>query len=461
MPDKLFLEVVHSPGLAHLSYMVGHRGEAAVIDARRDGQIYLDLARRHDCQITHIFETDKNEDYITGSLELQRRTGARILHGEGLDWGFGETVSDGDTFQFGGIRLGILATPGHTDESISITLADTSFSEEPVAVFTGDALFLGDVGRTDFYPDRAEEVAGLLYDSIFKKLLPLGDHVLLYPAHGAGSVCGSGMAAREFSSLGYERRNNPALQVSGRDEFIDNKVSEKHYKPPYFKQMEQYNKAGSAPALQVLPEPKAMDPGTFEQARDDGAIVLDIREPEAFAGAFVPGSLNIPANMIAAYAGWLLPFDQDLLLVVADPSDIPGVVRSLIRLGYDRVAGYLRGGLTAWEVTGRPLDSIGVMPAEELDRRLGSDQPPTVLDVRKDGEYQAGHLRNSEHVFLGELPDQAGQFVSEDRPVVTFCGSGRRASIAASILRRKGVANVANSLGSMAACKAVGCDIQS
>jgi hydroxyacylglutathione hydrolase len=210
----------------------------------------------------HIFETHKNEDYVTGSLELQRRTGAEIHHGKGLDWGFGQFVDDGDEFHLGDMILRILSTPGHTFESISIALHDTAFGDRPVAVFTGDALFIGDVGRTDFYPDQAREVAGLLYDSIFEQILPLGDHVLVYPAHGAGSVCGSGMAAREFSSLGYERQFNPSLQVADREAFIDLKVAENHYQPPYFRQMERYNKEGSAPELPELPNPQPMPPGS-------------------------------------------------------------------------------------------------------------------------------------------------------------------------------------------------------
>lgn len=458
MPEKMFLETVHSPGLSHISYMIGHQGQAAVIDARRDVQPYIDLASKHSCKICYAFETHKNEDYITGSRDLARRTDCRILHGEGLDWGFGETLAGGETFELGDLRLKILRTPGHTDESISIVLADTSFSDEPVAVFTGDALFLGDVGRTDFYPDRAEEVAGLLYDSIFEKLLPLGDHVLLYPAHGAGSVCGSGMASREFSSLGYEKQFNPALQVESRQEFIENKTREHHYKPPYFQQMEEYNKAGNAPQLAELPNPQPLAAPAFESAMQNGAVAVDLREPEAFAGAFVPGSLNIPLNMIPAYAGWLLDYDHDLLLIAEEPDDVAKAVRYLVRLGYDRVSGYLRSGLQGWEVAGLEFDRIGVMTAEQLQQRIENDKELTVLDVRKKGEYQQSHIEGATHIFLGELPERVEE-IPEEANIVTFCGSGRRASIAASILRKHGRRGVSNNLGSMAACQSVGCEV--
>lgn len=458
MPDKMFLETVHSPGLSHLSYMIGHQGQAAVIDARRDVQPYIDLARQHSCQINYAFETHKNEDYITGSRDLARRTGCRILHGEGLDWGFGETLAGGETFELGNIRLTVLRTPGHTDDSISIALADTSFSDEAVAVFTGDALFLGDVGRTDFYPDRAEEVAGLLYDSIFEKILPLGEHVLLYPAHGAGSVCGSGMASREFSTLGYEKQFSPALQVDSREEFIQNKTQEHHYKPPYFQQMEVYNKKGNAPQLAELPNPQPLAGPAFESAMKDGAVVVDIREPEAFAGAFVPGSLNIPLNMIPAYAGWLLDYDHDILLIADDTGDVEKAVRYLVRIGYDRIAGYLRGGLHGWEVAGLEFDRIGVMTAEQLQQRIENEKELKVLDVRKQGEYEQSHIEGAIHIFLGELPDRVEE-IPQDANIATFCGSGRRASIAASILRKHGRRGVSNNLGSMAACQSVGCEV--
>ncbi len=460
MAEKMFLETVHSEGLAHISYVIGHGGQAAVIDPRRDTDAYLDIARRYQCRISHIFETHKNEDYISGAPDLQRRTGAEIFHGEGLDWGFGKTVSDSDEFALGDMLLRVLQTPGHTDDSISIVLIDTAFSDAPVAVFTGDALFLGDVGRTDFYPDRAEEVAGLLYDSIFEKLLPLGDHVLLYPAHGAGSVCGSDMAAREFSSLGYERRFNAALQVADRADFIGRKTSEHHYKPPYFSRMEEYNQHGSAPALTELPNPQPMTPEAFQQAIDNGGVVVDLREPEAFAGAAVPGSLNIPLDMVPVYAGYLLDYDIPILLVVSSTDEVPTAVRHLIRIGYDRIDGYLHDGLHGWATEGRELQTLSVVTARQLKQQLESaDTSRTVLDVRKIDEYSSGHLENAVHVFLGELPRRIDEMKAIDGPIVTFCGSGRRASIASSLLRRHGITSVSTNLGSMAACIAIGCDM--
>jgi hydroxyacylglutathione hydrolase len=208
----MFLEKIKSDGIAHLSYILGDGLEAAVIDPRRDCQIYIDIAARQGTRISRIFETHRNEDYIIGSKDLVQRTGATIHHGKAFNFAFGKAVSEKDSFELGGLRLTILETPGHTFESISIVVTDTNFGDDAVAVFTGDTLMIGDVGRTDFFPDRAKEVAAALYDSIFTKLLPLGDQTIIYPAHGAGSVCGDSMASREFSTIGHERLNNPVLQ---------------------------------------------------------------------------------------------------------------------------------------------------------------------------------------------------------------------------------------------------------
>jgi hydroxyacylglutathione hydrolase len=455
---KMFLDKIHSEGLSHLSYIVGHGGRAAVVDPRRDCDIYIEIASRNGVVISHIFETHRNEDYVIGSTELALKTGADIYHGKAFDFDYGKPVSAGDTFEIGDLTLTVIETPGHTYESISISVADRGFGDSPIAVFSGDALFSGDVGRTDFFPDKAEEVAGLLYDSIFDNLLPLGDHVILLPAHGAGSVCGSGMADREFTTLGYERLNNPILKHTGREKFIERKVGEHHYKPPYFKQMEKLNKEGSAKAPVSVRVPAPCNADQFEKAMRNGMIALDIRSAEAFAGAFIPGSLAIPVDMVPAYAGWFLPYDRPVGIISDHFEDIQKAVRYLIRLGYDNIEGFLENGLTAWEVSGRDYDRIPAIHAAELVRRIQNSQDFTLLDVRKKEEVEAGRLPNSVHIFLGELPHKLDQ-VPRDLPVTTFCGSGQRAIIAASILKQHGFEKVEDSLGSMAACSAIGCPI--
>jgi hydroxyacylglutathione hydrolase len=443
--------------LAHLSYIIGHKGEAAVIDPRTDVDAYLEIARDNACAITHIFETHRNEDYVIGSRPLAQRTGAEIHHGANLDFGYGNGAKEGDAFDIGGMRLKILETPGHTFESISIALYDTASGEEAVGVFTGDALFIGDVGRTDFFPDRAEEVAGLLYESIHDKLLPLGDQCLLWPAHGAGSVCGSAMAPREFSSLGYERKNNPRLQL-GHDEFINFKVNEHHYQPPYFRKMEEYNQSGEGPVLRESARPQPVSAERFENAMSDGLQVLDTRSPEAFAGAFIPGSLSIPMTMIPSFAGWYLDYERPIGLVVEDAEQTEQAVRHLTRLGYHRIPYFLEG-MTSWETTGRDYDRIPAVHADELVERIQGAEPFTLLDVRAKDEFESGRLPNAQHIYVGELSARVDE-VPRDKPVTTFCGSGKRAIIAASILKRNGFEHVEDSLGSMAACKKVGCPIE-
>jgi len=455
---KMFLEKIHSEGLSHLSYIIGHGGRAAVIDPRRDCDIYPEIAARNGAAVTRIFETHRNEDYVIGSTVLAIKTGAEIYHGKAFDFDYGNPVSTGDTFEFGDLTLEVIETPGHTYESISISVADRSFGDSPIAVFSGDALFSGDVGRTDFFPDKAEEVAGLLYDSIFGNLLPLGDHVILLPAHGAGSVCGSGMADREFTTLGYERLNNPILQYTDRENFIERKANEQHYKPPYFKQMEKLNKEGSAKVPAAVRTPVPCDADQFEKAMQNGMIALDIRSAEAFAGAFIPDSLAIPVDMVPAYAGWFLSYDRPVGIISDHFEDVQKAVRYLIRLGYDNIEGFLENGLTAWEVSGRDYGRIPAIHAAELVKRIQNSQDFTLLDVRKKEEVEAGRLPNSVHIFLGELPHRLDQ-IPKDLPVTTFCGSGQRAIIAASILKQHGFNEVEDSLGSMAACSVIGCPI--
>jgi len=452
----MFLRAFESPGLAHFSYMVGDAQSAAVIDPRRDIDGYLSAAGEEGVRITHIFETHRNEDYVIGSTALAEATGAEIYHGhtDVHPICYGNTARDGDSFALGTAVLRTLETPGHTLDSLSLVLSDKYYdADTALAVFTGDALFIGGVGRTDFYPDRAEEVAGLLYDSLFNKLLPLGDQCLVYPAHGAGSVCGAGLADRRFSTIGYEKAHNPALQAKDRDAFVQMKRDEHHYRPPYFTQMEAYNQQG-APVLARLPMPDPVTPVTLEAALDDGAQVLDTRPAEAFAGAHIPRSMAIPTDMVATFGGWFLSYENDVYLVVMDQEEIEEVVRTLHWLGYDRIKGYLKGGMSAWETSGRDFVTVPAVHASDLSER-GKRDDEVLLDVRSEEEYAAERLTNSRHLYVGEIVANADGLPRDVR-ITTFCGSGKRALVAASMLRRSGFENVAVCFGSMRAYKALG-----
>lgn len=457
----MILKKIRSEGLAHLSYLIGSGNEAAVIDPRRDVDEYIDIAHDEGLTITHVFETHRNEDYIIGSRELAARTGAEIYHHEATDWGYGSTVAEGDSFEIGQLRLEILHTPGHTFDSISIAIYDTEFSDDDAAaVCTGDALFIGDVGRTDFFPDQREHVAGLLYDSIFEKLLPLGDQAILLPAHGAGSVCGESMASREFSTLGYERKHNEVLQMTDRDEFVQLKATEFHHMPMYFEHIHSNNQAGPEllrDAVGEVPRPMtALEMNAFCQ---DGGLVIDLRGAEAFGGAHIPGSLNITFPMLSAYIGYEVTQDTPLALVVDNRAMFEEAWTQLQRIDYVNVAGWLEGGMEEWAIHALPFDYIPQIFIEEIKRRYDEGEEFLLLDVRKDGEFEKGSLAGAQHIFVGELQDRLDE-VGDTRPIVTFCGTGYRASNAASILKRNGFEQVENFLGSMKACMETACPMQ-
>ncbi len=445
----MILERVRSEGVAQISYFVGYENEAIVIDPRRDCQVYVDIAQREGMKIRNIFETHRNEDYVIGSLELAHFTGAKIYHGPGLDFRYGETLKDGQEFCFGKVKMTAIHTPGHTDESMSYALTDLDAGNKPIVVFTGDALFVGDVGRIDLYgPKEAPRMAENLYNSIFNKLLPLGDGVILCPAHGAGSVCGGAISQREESTLGLERILNPILEKN-KEEFIKFKVSEYHETPPYFRKMEQYNLNGP-PLLGPLPNPDPLSPKEFQRQMKLGAIVVDTRAPPAFGGAHIGGSYSIRLNRLPLYAGWVLPYNKSIILVLEGSGYLEMAVRFLIRLGYDQIVGYLRDGIDAWYKDALPTEHLGLLTVQELKKRLDRGNDLVVLDVREKGKWDKGHIKGARHIYAGHVERHFGK-ITTDRPIVVVCNTGNHASLVASILRREGFREVYNLLGGMAA----------
>lgn len=451
----MFIEKIKSDGLAHLSYLLGDGGEAAVVDPRRDCETYVEIAAARGCRITHVFETHRNEDLVSGAPILAGLTGAQIHHGPNPAGAvaYAGTVREGDAFRFGSLRLKVLETPGHTDDSLSFTIHDDDFGDDAVGVLTGDALFVGDVGRTDFYPDRAEEVAGLLYDSL-QKICALGDHVLVYPAHGAGSVCGDNMANREFTSVGYERRRNPMLQYERREDFIAAKLAEHHDRPPYFALMERLNLEGCDAAARVI-RPPALDIEAFRESADE-CTVLDVRGIADYLGANLPGSLAIPCDMVPAFAGWLVDPEHKIVLVATDVIQAETAARHLARIGYDRIQGFLTAAMTGWAAQALPFGSVPVVDVREVARRVeAAPNDWTLLDVRKLSEIGDGIVPGAHPVFLGDLPKKCGTLDPEGSYTV-MCASGARATIGASVLRCAGFSDVSVFLGSMGAWKASG-----
>jgi hydroxyacylglutathione hydrolase len=451
----LIFERFKSAGIAHNSYLIGSGSEAAVIDPRRDCQVYVDYAREHGISIKYVFETHRNEDYVIGSVELANITRAGIYHGPGLNWGYGKTVQNGQQFRIGRLRLTAIHTPGHTDESMSYAVADLGTGEATVMVFTGDALFVGDVGRTDLYGSEEESrLASNLYDSIFSKLLPLGDGVIICPAHGAGSICGLQIANRDESTIGTERIQNPVLQMQGKHDFVEYKLSEKQEKPPYFQQMEIYNLEGP-PLLECMPLPSPLTPAEFSRAMNEGAVVVDTSEPAAFGGAHIKGAYSIWLEGLPVFAGWVLTYDRPILLVLEDQSQLARAVRYLVRVGYDRVTGYLRDGIEGWYNAGYPTEGLRLLSVHQLKSMLDRGEELVVLDTRGQNEWDSGHIGGALHIYVGHLKDRLGE-VPKDRPIAVICNVGHRAGLGASILLRDGYPEVYNVLGSVRAWVAAG-----
>jgi len=446
----MILRQITSPGLAHNSYFLGSQGTATVIDPRRDCEVFLDLAREHDMRITHIFETHRNEDYVIGSLELAARCGAEIFHGHETDFAFGNPVRDGDEFTIGSLRCRVMETPGHTMDHIAVAVTDTAVADTPFLVFTGDALFAGDVGRTDFFGrENRARVSGMLYDSIHEKILPLGDGVIVCPAHGAGSVCGAEIADHEFSTVGYEKATNPLLKMD-RQEFVEYKVAEHHYLPPYFRQMEQLNQFGP-PLRGHVPDLAPLEIGQVKNLMANGVQLLDIRSPTSFAAGHVPGSISIWREGLSAYAGYFLDYTVPVVLVDDFNLDLGDIAEFLFRMGYDNLEGYMAGGFPAWFKAGERTDKFEAWTVQELSAVLGEKKELFLLDVRDiDNRNEVGYIPGSSHIYVGELPDRTCE-VPKDRLVVVYCDSGYKGSLGASILRRLGYPSVVNLLGGMGA----------
>lgn len=443
----MFIDKVRTEGLAHFSYVVGDATSAAVIDPRRDCDIYIDTARQRGARITHILETHANEDFVSGALNLAEATGAKIYHGPAAADAvrYAETTREGDTFVLGKLTITVLQTPGHTDDSLSFVIHDRGFGKEAIGVFTGDALFIGDVGRTDFYPERAAQVAGTLYDSL-SKLIALGDQTIIFPAHGAGSVCGDKMANRDFSTIGYERSNNPMLKMESREQFIKHKTEEHHYQPPYFRLMERINKTGMEELPELNPPPISIQ--ELIKQREDATLV-DVRNTSAFLGAHIPDSLSIPADMIPAFAGWLLEPEQSIILIADDARQASLTAQHMARIGYDNVVAYLGTSISAWAAAGQAFQSIPTLNVDQVENHW-EHKERTLLDVRGRDEIDEGMIPGAKHIYVGELPQQLNSLDRQDKYTL-LCASGTRSTIAAAVMLKAGFQDVAVFLGSMGA----------
>jgi hydroxyacylglutathione hydrolase len=441
--------------LAHASYMIGANGEAAVVDPRRDVDSYIDEAREQGLAIRHVIETHLHADFVSGHHELARRTGAKIYFGAKAGAKFDHVkVREGDEIRMGDVVLRFLETPGHTPESVSILVVDRSVSDVPKAVLTGDTLFIGDVGRPDLLGSKMspQELAGMLYDSLHDKLLALPDSVEVYPAHGAGSLCGRNISSETSSTIGQQRQFNYALKPMPKEEFVRMMTTDLPEAPAYFSRDVAINRDG-APELAELPDPAALGPAEVDLLRRKGAVVLDTRPSAQYGTGHVPGSLHIGlSGQFASWAGALVPPSVPVVLVAEEEEEVREARTRLARVGVENVAGYLAGGILEWDRAGLPLATMEQVGVEELEDRMSQARVSHVLDVRRPGEWKGGHIAGAVHMPLDALAARAGE-LPKGEPVAVVCAGGFRSSIASSILEQQGFTRITNVVGGMAAWK--------
>lgn len=446
--------------LAHASYLVGSDGKAAVVDPRRDVDEYLSEAESQGLRIEYVIETHLHADFVSGHRELAARTGARIVFGRKAEALIPHLpVKDGDEIRIGKVVLRFLETPGHTPESVTVLVVDTQVSPEPRMALTGDTLFIGDVGRPDLVGSKdatPEIMAGLLYDSLHQKLLRLPDAVEVYPAHGAGSLCGRNMSSQTRSTIGEQRRTNYALGEMSRSAFVKMMTADLPEMPQYFPRDVAINREG-APPLAEQPLPPGLAPEQVQRLMDDDSVVLDVRPAAAFGAGHVPGSFNIGlGGQFASWAGTLLDARARLVIVADEEASVREAQLRLARVGLERVAGYLEGGLAAWDRAGRPVATVPQMPVDELRAQM-RDTPGTlqILDVRRAAEHAAGHVSGALNIPLLGLARNVERLRSP-RLTAVICASGYRSSAGASLLRRHGFADVCNVVGGTNAWIAAG-----
>jgi hydroxyacylglutathione hydrolase len=455
----MYFEQFYLTCLAHASYMIGSEGEAAIIDPQRDVDIYLKAAEEQNLKIRHIFETHLHADFVSGHKELAARTGAKIYIGAHADAGFPHLpLTDGFEVKMGALRIRALETPGHTPESVCLVVTDESKSPQPSAVLTGDTLFIGDVGRPDLSKTHTpRQLAGLLYDSLHKKLLALPDAVMVYPAHGAGSLCGRAMRAERSSTIGTERLTNYALQIANRDDFIAQLTTNLPARPEYFLEDAEINRSGAATLTELPPLP-ALSPAEVHARLQLNANLLDVRSGDEFAAGHVPGSISIAlSGQFASWAGGILGIRSKPILIGDSESQIEEARLRLARVGIEELRGYLAGGVVAWQKSGLPIVKTEQVSPKDLNLKLreGGLRPSDVLDVRREGEWQAGHIEQVQCRALDTFP-QGLPILDKKRPVAVHCKSGYRSMIACSLLERAGHSNVINVAGGFDAWHAAG-----
>jgi hydroxyacylglutathione hydrolase len=460
----MLLKHIYDPRLAQASYLIGCQatGEAVVVDPNRDADQYIRIAEDEGLRITHVTETHIHADFLSGARELAERTGALLLLSDegGKDWryAFAESsgarlLKDGDSFMVGNLKFEVLHTPGHTPEHISFLVTDTPATDAPIGVLTGDFVFVGDVGRPDLL-ERAAKIEGTmeagartLFRSL-QKFKQLPDHLQIWPGHGAGSACGKALGAVPQSTLGYERITNWGLAEEDEGRFVTSVLAGQPEPPKYFAEMKRLNKVGPR-VLHGFRRPERLGVDQLARALARGTVVVDTRPADRFAAAHIPGTLNIPLNRsFNTWAGWLIPYDTDFLVITdgSGTESIDHIVRDLAMIGLDQLAGYFDGDVVQqWTASGRETQVVGHVSAGEVERRLAAGEA-TVVDVRGQAEWDAGHIPGVQNIPVGYLTERLDE-IPRDKPVFVHCQSGGRSAIAASVLEANGFDDVSNFSG--------------
>jgi hydroxyacylglutathione hydrolase len=459
----MFFHQFFVEGLGCASYLIGceSQGVAAVIDPQRNVTGYLEHATRRGMKITHIIETHLHADHVSGNTELAARTGGRIyLHAACRAEFPHQPLLDGEIIQVGRINIQVLHTPGHTPDSILLLVSDTSRSPEPWLALTGDLLFVGDAGRPDLLGVKAtRDLAGQLYTSLFEKIVPLNDGLLVYPGHGVGSLCGRSLGSVLSSSLGYEKRNNPALAIQGQPAFIEFMLHNLPEQPANHQRIKTINRRGAGILGQINPAQITLPEAI--QLMHKGASILDTRSKEAYLHAHIPGSIHIPANEhLSNQVAYVLSPDLPAILLLESESSYAEVIYSLARVGYENVAGYLQGSIQSWQAAGLPVESDGIqdLMAAELNRKLSRGEPLAVVDVREGWEFAQGHIREALHHPLGQFFDTEIR-VDPHQAVAIICAIGNRSQVAATLLWKTGYTKVYNVLDGIAGWQNAGLDL--
>lgn len=446
-----------TPKIAHSSYILAGNDTCAVIDPRRDVQIYLDTAHSMGLTITHILETHLHADFVSGHMDLAERTGATIYAPKIGYCSFDHVaVSEGDEIRIEDMVLQVVETPGHTPEHVSYVVIDESRGAEPIGVFCGDTLFVGDVGRPDLFPGRAEELGHKLHTSLYRKLMNLPDFCEIYPLHAAGSLCGKAIAAKRQSTIGYERRYNSALQMSDVEEFIRAVAEDMPPAPDHFSRCTVINTRGPA-LVESLPFPRAMTAVEFHNAAQrDQAVVLDVRPYESFAAQHIAGAYAIDlATNFPTFAGWVIPPEKEILLVANSYEQVQEAVTWLRRVGQDDTTGFLDGGMPAWASAGLPTRHVSLLSAGEFHEMLKEDASLRVLDVRSAQEFSRGHLRRAVNIPVAELRTRHVE-LEPNTPMVVMCPGGNRSTLAVSLLLQRGFSRLMNLAGGLTGYNAAG-----